>query len=319
MIIPNIGNTAHKQVIAKYMSQLEQWDEVKSVSVNYKGQEYRYDRVPLDTLHNIRSLSKFITSLCVGVLIQNQKCFNMHIDLSTRIWPIFRRFVKSTVNEEEKLNKIRLEHLLCQTTGFDDGHLLFRNTIDFTRIDELLERVFNTPVVYEPGEKFVYSNASYYLLSCFLQEVTGMRLDEFFKKYIMDKLSTEAFLWQPYGKYCPGATGLNISFSAFQSIVRAFVGTYATRESPVLPYDFVRKIVEYKHPVSEYYTAQNALQPMAYGFGAFKSKAGCIYVNGAGGQLLLYDGQKDLTISVFSDFKRTEKFYWVTMRLLSVL
>lgn len=205
------------------------------------------------------------------------------------------------------MEKVKLIDLLNQTTGFSDETLMFRNTIDLDNADSLMDMVVNSPITYMPGEQFVYSNASAYILSCFVQEISGYRLDEFARKYLFEPLGIEEFEWDIYGKFCAGASGLKLSFNSFRKIAELIRANYALRMSKIISYDYIRYLVEEQKRIkgTRYLTAP--MEPIAYGLLVYRSKANFIYVNGAGGQLFVYDPNEDLIILVFSHMQHSTK------------
>ena len=53
---------------------------------------------------------------------------------------------------------------------------------------ELLDKIWEVKMIYEKNQKIVYSDIGFILLGLIVEEVSGMGLDEFSKKYIFDPL-----------------------------------------------------------------------------------------------------------------------------------
>ena len=79
---------------------------------------------------------------------------------------------------------------------------------DITHLDpfEYLNYVVNTPIIYEPGEYYLYSNAGFYLLGVVLQAFLQEDLLTFIKREVFDPLGVKDFKWEKYGNYIAGAT-----------------------------------------------------------------------------------------------------------------
>lgn len=301
----------------RYIEELKKNDGVDNVYINCQNKVFQLSLdESIESLHNIRSLSKLVVSLCIGILIDKKDEFGIDISLETKVLPYLKSISSIASGNAIKLDKIRIIDLLNQTTGFNDKTLLFKSTIDFEKIDQLLDIVVNSPIVYAPGEHFIYSNAASFLLSCILQSITGCRLDLFAQKYLFEPLGIFDFIWEPYGKYCPGATGLQMSFSSFLKIIALIVNNYAHKKSDIISYKYIKLLVEYQKEIIGNEYRDEILQPIAYGLHVFKSRKGFIYVNGAGGQLFVYYPEKKLYMLIFSHLKTTRSLTSLTMQLM---
>src|SRR5207245_4450404 len=105
-----------------------------------------------------------------------------------------------------KLKRVRLRHLLTHTIGHDEG-LMFSKDIKDRDQDNLLEYIWNSKIVHEPGQYFVYSNAGPYLISALIQEELGVNLSQWINDLLFEPLGIEIFEWKNYGKYCAASSG----------------------------------------------------------------------------------------------------------------
>ncbi|MCI8412615.1 MAG: beta-lactamase family protein [Clostridia bacterium] len=302
----------------EYIEELNGLENLDCAYVSCKGTTHCLSQNNYsNTLHNIRSLSKLVVSLCVGILLDRQQEFGVALSLDTPVWAFVKKHANANDDNRRLLEKVKLIDLLNQTTGFSDETLMFRNTIDLDNADSLMDMVVNSPITYMPGEQFVYSNASAYILSCFVQEISGYRLDEFARKYLFEPLGIEEFEWDIYGKFCAGASGLKLSFNSFRKIAELIRANYALRMSKIISYDYIRYLVEEQKRIkgTRYLTAP--MEPIAYGLLVYRSKANFIYVNGAGGQLFVYDPDKDIIILVFSHMQHSTKLANLTYEFIN--
>ena len=67
------------------------------------------------------------------------------------------------------LEQLEIKHLMNHTIGFDQV-LMMRQDIKDKDPFTLIDTIINTPIIYRPGEQYLYSNAGNYILSVFLQE-----------------------------------------------------------------------------------------------------------------------------------------------------
>jgi CubicO group peptidase (beta-lactamase class C family) len=103
---------------------------------------------------------------------------------------------------------IKIRHLLTHTAGFAEG-CLFESDRYSHGTNDFLRVALSKPIVNKPGEVFVYSNASTYILSRVVEEITGLRLDLFLRKHLFSKIGITQYAWEccPMG-HTMGATGL---------------------------------------------------------------------------------------------------------------
>ena len=75
--------------------------------------------------------------------------------------------------------------------------------------DDFLRFALSASLPFTPGEKFVYSNSTFYLLSRIVEQVSGMPVDMFLQKHLFSKMDIHAFAWERCPQGHPmGATGL---------------------------------------------------------------------------------------------------------------
>ena len=112
---------------------------------------------------------------------------------------------------DEKLEQVKIIHLLTQTMGNAEGYL-FENDRYTHDTKDWVRLVLSMPLEHEPGKQFVYSNSTYYLLSCIVHRATGMTLEMFLKNHLFKDMGINEFAWEtcPKGETM-GATGLYMS------------------------------------------------------------------------------------------------------------
>ncbi len=142
----------------------------------------------LDTRFGTASGTKFLTALAIGKLIADQK-----LTLDTRLQECIR------LDFPHYAPEITIRHLLTHTSGipdyFDEEKIsdfdsfflsipwyAMRGPRDFLAVfpDE--------PMKFAPGERFAYSNGGYILLGVVIEELTGMRYQEFVQQAIFSPL-----------------------------------------------------------------------------------------------------------------------------------
>ena len=107
---------------------------------------------------------------------------------------------------------LTLRHLLCHEAGFPAGPHYDNPDYDMSAQgvglpgsnlcyaasrEEMLQAIFKTPLLYQPGSQTVYSDVDY-MLACFIVEaVTGERLDAYLKQTFWDPMGLERIAFLP--------------------------------------------------------------------------------------------------------------------------
>lgn len=133
------------------------------------------------------------------------------LDVDEPIFPILKE--KFPENFDPKWRDVKISDALTHRVGFESGFLDIdaENPNDWGSQD-YLRLVLERPLKYKPGEKSVYSDAAFYLISRIVSEKTGERLDDFLIREVLApaKFAECAFAKCPQG-FPIGATGLYVS------------------------------------------------------------------------------------------------------------
>ncbi len=135
--------------------------------------------------------------------------------------------------------RITLKHLLTMSSGHDRALLMEKERLQLTETD-WIRYFFEQPLVYEPGSKFVYSNASSYLASCMVEKVTGSKLQDFVYERIFKPLDIPWCRWLD----CPmghtfSPTGLYMRLGDLIKLGVLYLGGGEYRGSRVVSGDYV--------------------------------------------------------------------------------
>jgi CubicO group peptidase (beta-lactamase class C family) len=254
-------------------------------------------------LHELRSLSKLVVSLCIGVTIASKRFVvdDGLLDLDTHIWSAFKDKISlDSLRNVERLGMVTVKDLLTQRVGFSSSEVMSSSWRERRNSDDLLGIILNEPIEVEPGREFVYSNASAFLLSAFFQEVTGESLYEAAQRILFAPLGIKEHAWTSFGAYSAGATGLYLLIADVQKLGRLMLqnGWWQGRE--IVPEWFVNAMIaEHVHLVDERWR-NHVLAPHGYGFLVWINRDG-YYASGAKGQYLLVEPQKEIVVSVLSN------------------
>ncbi len=156
---------------------------------------YGYGATTFDpeSLHDLRSISKTITALVLGIAIDRGWVGSV----DTPVLSFFPEHADLRTPEKER---ITLRHLLTMSQG-----LVWNEFIPWTdprnnerhlfQSSDPYRYIFEQPVETAPGEKFVYSGGSAALIAAILLKQTGQGLDELAQKHLFDPLGVRSVQW----------------------------------------------------------------------------------------------------------------------------
>jgi CubicO group peptidase (beta-lactamase class C family) len=135
--------------------------------------------VSVNTVFQSASIGKQFTAALIMLLVEQGK-----INLDSPITTYFP-------NSPAAWEKITVRHLLTHTSGIIDhaGDSLAVNfRLDYTE-DQMLEKIRQIPLAFQPGEKWAYSNSGYVLIGILIHKISGQFHGDLMQRYIFDPLS----------------------------------------------------------------------------------------------------------------------------------
>ncbi len=144
-------------------------------------------KVNQDTKFRVGSTSKAITSLGVGVLLQNGK-----LQMDTK--------VKELVPyANEKLSEITVKQLASHTSGIRNYKTCFcfpvwehQNNDEYKTVQESVEIFNDSPLLFPPGTDFSYSSYNYTLLSAMIEGASGKGFLSFMESAVFNPLNIKS-------------------------------------------------------------------------------------------------------------------------------
>ena len=278
-----------------------------SIIISQGANVFKHKFKNKDTLNDLRSISKPIIGLALGIAMDNGLRLRGEIlTLDTKIFPFFKDKVEIT-NEKniEKLKKVTLQHVLTHTIGYADG-LLFSKDIKEKDPFTLLDYVFNYDITHEPGERFVYSNVGPYILSALIQEELGVNLSEWVRQMLFRKIGINNFEWKNYGRYCAGATGLKLLHDDLHKIGMILLNKGMFEGEQLVSKKWVESMIKIQVLTPTMYDEKRVFPKYGYGYYIYICKNGSYYIDGTDGQYLIVLPKPGILITTFghqSDMK----------------
>lgn len=175
---------------------------VKNTAYGYKLKYDRdklldkFDPMDTDTLFDLASNTKmFATNLAIQKLVSENK-----ISINDLVCKYIPGFTGET------RENIKIKDLLTHSAGFADSIKFYLPDnpygIEFHSLDreKTLKLLEKAPLEYPTGTKTVYSDTDYMLLGYIIENVTGVKLDEYVEKNIYKPLGLTHTVFKPLEK-----------------------------------------------------------------------------------------------------------------------
>jgi CubicO group peptidase (beta-lactamase class C family) len=158
-------------------------DSVLVIKDGYLVMDEYFEPFTMGERHKIYSCTKSVISTLIGIAIEegyiegvNQTVLGFFPDRTSKNMSVWKE-------------EMTLEDLLTMTAGFDAKDSWLYEWVGLTKMREssdALQYVLDLRVIEEPGTRFEYTNGVSHLLSCIINETTGMSTLE----YAIDSLFT---------------------------------------------------------------------------------------------------------------------------------
>jgi CubicO group peptidase (beta-lactamase class C family) len=146
-----------------------------------------------DTLHNVKSVSKSVASLVVGIAIDRGLIRSVNE-------PVFSFFPELSDLRSPEKERIQLSHLLTMSmglkwveatpgTGDDNDEVRMHMAADPCRY------VLGLPVTAPAGQEFFYNTGALTLVSAIIRKAIGRPLDEFARETLFEPLGITKVEW----------------------------------------------------------------------------------------------------------------------------
>lgn len=142
-----------------------------------------------DSLHDIRSITKSITSAAVMMALEQGRIKN----LDQRLFDFFPEFSKYA---EGGKKDITIRHLLTMTSGLNWlEEQSYNDSLKKHDVSYALDFILRQPLVEEPGSKFTYNSGSTQLLAQVVEKASGLDIEAFTLKHLFEPLGIKYFEW----------------------------------------------------------------------------------------------------------------------------
>jgi CubicO group peptidase (beta-lactamase class C family) len=146
-----------------------------------------------DTLHDICSCTKSVSSTLIGIAIDQGKIRSVKESI-TDLFP-----GRTWQNDTSGKRRITLEDILTMTSGMDYPLLGEPRLAPMRKSPDMVQAVLDLPMLAEPGTVFGYNSGGSHLLSAIVTLRTGMRAEDFARESLFEPIGIRAWSWPSTG------------------------------------------------------------------------------------------------------------------------
>lgn len=151
--------------------------------------EHYFNGDSVDTLHDIRSATKSLTSLLMGIAVQKDLIHSVDDSIALYLPGL----------PKDGKEKITVKDLLNMRSGldaYDDDPSSPGNEDRLDASSDWIRTVYAVPMKLAPGAKYVYCSLNAFLIGAIVENVSHMSLSQFAKTNVFDPLGIQKFSWR---------------------------------------------------------------------------------------------------------------------------
>lgn len=202
-------------LLTEFLQKMKEKDVVLHYVQVWHGEELleEYSRLEQKTRLNVYSVAKSVTSLGIGIAMQEK-----FLTAEDKLLDFFPEYRHQDIHPNIK--KITVHDLLTMNCGLS-GKLFFSDDPKRYQEHDWVDYFFHNDFGFEPGTHFEYCNFNTYMLSCMIEKLTGQTLLEYMKPRFFEPLGIGNADWLtcPMG-HSAAANGLMLTIDEMSAIGR---------------------------------------------------------------------------------------------------
>ena len=249
-------------------------------------------------LHELRSCSKILVAIAMGIAIEKGL-----FSLDENVYSYLEKYITNE-NNKPKIKEWTIRTLLTHKTGYDKMLMtatdILENNIDKTK---LIYYVLNYNIMNIPNTIYVYNNVEPFIISILFKEKHNIDLEEYIKENIFKKMNIDNYKWDRYGEYCPGCTGLYLYPYDFHKLAKLLINNGRFGDYQVVSSEWINEMISMQVETPNLINIERVFPKMGAGYYTFISRDNYVLRDGANGQYLIINKEKNLAISIMSSEK----------------
>jgi len=287
-----------KEKFNKFVEKIKENNlNVKEVLVWDNGIIFKHIFKKQNKLHQLNSISKYVTGLCVIKAIEQNL-----LSLETFVMDYFKDIEIYNKENIQYLKDLKIKHLLTLTIG-QEKQIHYDRT-ENNRNESHASYILNYPIKHKSGTFFFYSNADDYLLSAIIQKITGKSLLEYAKENIFLPMGITESNWETCDNgICLGGAGLELKIDDLLKIALLLKNDGKHEDKQIVKADFVKdmKTIKVSRQIVNYPYQSKVFPKFAYGYNVWLTNDGNYFADGKLGQFMFIIPQKNRIILTVSN------------------
>ena len=293
---PEAPGVSSKGIIAFLDAVAKSDHEFHSIMVMRHGKviaEGWWNPYSAELRHTLYSVSKSFTATAVGFALTEGK-----LSLDDKVISFFPE--EAPVPASPYLAALKVRHLLSMSVGQGSDP-----TGTVGKSADWIRTFLNTPIVYEPGTRFLYNSAATYMLSAIVQKVTGQKIIDYLNPRLFVPLGINGMDWEvdPRG-INTGGWGLRLKTEDLAKFGQLFLQKGKWNGKQVLPSSWVEEASTMKimqDPSAPQAKKDSSDWLQGYCFQMWRSRHNSYRADGAFGQYILVWPELDAVVAVTSE------------------
>jgi CubicO group peptidase (beta-lactamase class C family) len=196
-----------------------------------------------DQLHDLRSMTKSVSSAVLGIALSKKPDRGVHTTLAE--WFPEHRKLLSSAKEN-----ITLQQVLTMTGGFEwDESLPYNDpdnsAIKMMRSGDPLRYLFNQPMAKEPGTHFEYCAGLSLLMGPIVEQITGKSIDRYAQEVLFGPLQIQSYEWHRYpGGLLHTSAGLRLRPRDMAKFGLLYLTGGHWRGRSILPKEWIKESIQ---------------------------------------------------------------------------
>ena len=275
----------------------------------------------VDTAHDLRSVTKSVTSALVGIAVARGDLTGVDTPL-TELLPEYRALLTGAKSD------ITLRHMLTMSSGLTwDESLSYSDPMNYERrmieAEDPIGFVLAQPLIEDPGSRWNYSGGDTQVLAAVLEAATTTPLLEYARMVLFEPLGVYEVDWPGYMAGTPSAaSGLRLLPRDLAKIGSLFLNSGRWQDTSILPEAWIESSIS-SHIQNTSPSPPDFVLFEGYGYqwwvNTFATSLGQLDVAtavGNGGQRIILIPALDMVVTVLAGFYDDPQHFWTPERLL---